>query len=205
MNTKLLGGFALLGAPCLAIGLSLESIFGNASRSPWMGLWGILYISGWMASLIALRDLGVFDARSLQARRVGHTLARLILVTLTLANILNVWEMVAPTYKPTLFYIVDLGWPVSNLLMLPIGVAILMARQLYGWQRWAPLAVGCWLPIALLTKNIPDLRYLPLVYSAVAWVLLAVVVLLESARQQRTHTISGIALRDDIPRPLIQE
>lgn len=203
MNTKLLGGFALLGAPCLAIGLSLDALFGQALHAPWMGLWGILYISGWMASTIALRELGVFDATSRKARRIGHTLVRLLLVTLTLANILNVWEMVTPTYKPTLFYIVDLGWPLSNLLMLPIGIAVIRARQLDGWQRWVPLTVGLWLPITLLVKNVSALRYLPLLYSAVAWTLLAVVVLLESARQQRTHTISGIALRDDVTRPAV--
>lgn len=202
MNTKLLGFFALLGAPCLAIGLSLESITGIALPAPWMGLWGILYISGWMAGIIALRELGVFDASSPATRRVGHALAGTILVTLTLANLLNVWEMAAPNYKPTLFYIVDLGWPLSNLLMLPLGLAVVRARRLYGWQRWVPLAVGAWLPAALLVKDNAALPYLPMVYSAVAWTLMAVVVLLESARQQQAHTISGIALRDELAQPL---
>lgn len=201
MNTKLLGVLALMGAPCMAIGLLLDA-FAATAHSPWMGIWSILYISGWMASIMALRELGVFDAGTLSVRRFGYIVGRILLVTLVMANSLNVWEMVAPTYKPTLFYIVDMGWPLSNLLMLPLGIAVIRAGRLTGWQRWVPLAVGCWLPITLLFKDVTALRYLPLIYSAIAWTLLALVVLLQTTRQQRESIISGIALRDEAVRPM---
>ena len=189
MTTKQLGYFALIGAPCLAIGLGLEALNGGPIRSAWMGVWGVLYISGWMAAIIALRRLGVLEAEDPTKRRFGRVVGQIILVTLTLANVLNVWEVIAPTYKPTFYYLFDLGWPASNLMMLAVGVVILRANQLRGWMRWIPLLVGLWLPVVLLIKNVPSLAYMPHIYSAVAWSLLALVVISKAAQQQRHYSL----------------
>lgn len=189
MNTKYLGIFALVGAPCLAIGLQLEPLFGIAKTSWWMPIWGILYITGWMASIEALRRLGACGSD-----RFGIIIVRVVLGTLLLANVSNVWEAVAPLYKPALYYVFDIGWPGSNLLMLAVGAAAIRAKQLPGWQRWVPLAVGCWFPVTMTIWKIPGFTYAPLIYSAVAWTLLAVVVLLESARQKRAQLISETRL-----------
>lgn len=192
MNTKQLSVIALLGAPFLCIGVYVEANYAPLGNSWWTGVWGLLYITGWMASLKALRRLKLAGSS-----RFGNGIVWVVMATLIMANVSNVWQLIAPTYKPVLFMVLDMGWPVSNVLMLGVGVAVLRANRLSGWQRWVPLAVGAWLPLTMALSRTPIVLHFSNLYSAVAWTLLAVVVLSESIRQQRAHVISGIAIRDD--------
>ena len=192
MNTKQLSLIALLGAPFLCIGVYVEANYTPLGNSWWTGVWGLLYITGWMASLEALRRLKLAGSG-----RFGNRIIGVVLATLTMANVSNVWQLIAPTYKPLLFTVLDIGWPVSNVLMLGVGVAVLRAKRLQGWQRWVPLAVGAWFPLTMTVSRTPIVLHFSNLYSAIAWTLLAVVVLSESVQQQRAHVISGIAIRDD--------
>ncbi|CCH54320.1 hypothetical protein BN8_03479 [Fibrisoma limi BUZ 3] len=175
MNNKTLGILAMLGAPFMAIGVYVESQYKPLADSWWTGAWGILYITAWMGSMIALIRLGVAGNS-----RFGRVFPLIVLGTLTIANVSNVWQLVAPAYKPALFWALDMGWPLSNVLMLVFGIAVIAAHRLTGWQRFVPLLCGLWLPMALTTKFwIPtELGFnLTSAYSAVAWALLALVVL----------------------------
>lgn len=87
--------------------------------------------------------------------RFGRGIVRVVLATLLLANVSNVWQAVAPTDKPALFIALDMDWPLSNVLMLAVGVAVLRAKRLPGWQRWVLLAVGLWLPLSITIKQTP--------------------------------------------------
>ncbi|RIV18072.1 hypothetical protein DYU11_29385 [Fibrisoma montanum] len=175
MNNKTLGVLALLGAPSMAIGIYVEDQFKPLANSWWTGVWGIVYITAWMGSMVALNRIGATGSS-----RFGRTLPLIMLGTLAIANVSNGWQLVAPTFKPTLFWALDMCWPLSNVLMLIYGITVIVANRLPGWQRFVPLLCGLWLPMALTSKFwLPSELGFSLVtaYSAVAWSLLALVIL----------------------------
>lgn len=116
MNTKLLCLLALLGAPFLAIGVYVEAYYARLGNSWWTGVWGLLYITGWMAAIEVMRRL-----RLTGANPFGQRIIPVVLGTLLIANVSNGWQAVAPTYKPLLFMVLDSAWPLSNLLMLAVS------------------------------------------------------------------------------------
>ncbi|GAB3943144.1 hypothetical protein GCM10028805_08900 [Spirosoma harenae] len=184
MNHKLVGFFGLIGAPFLGISMHLMSINHPLADSWIIKLAGIFYITGWMASMEGLRQL-----KATGNHRFGRVIIRLILITLTLANVYNVWELINPNESSVLYFILDMNWPLSNVLMLPVGIAALRARRLQGWGRWIPLAMSFWLPLALLLSkqygmNSP-IMHLTNVYSALMWSLMAITVM--NARKQETQ------------------
>lgn len=192
MNTNQLAIIALLGAPFLAIGVYVEAYYPAFGNSWWTGVWGLLYMTGWMAGMNVMRRLNLAGTD-----RFGKAIVRVVLGTLAVANVSNVWQFVAPTYKPTVFWLLDICWPLSNLLMLAVGVAVLRTKRLSGWQRWVPLVVGFWFPLTMAVSRTPIVLHFSNLYSAITWALLAIVLLTASVRQQRTQVISGIAIRDN--------
>lgn len=123
-----------------------------------------------MASLTALHRL-----RLAGTNRFGRGSVAAVLAVLVVANVSNVWQLVAPAYKPAFFWALDMAWPLSNVLMLAVGVAVLRAGRLTGGARWVPLAVGLWLPLSLALKTTLVGLHVSNLYSAVAWMLLALV------------------------------
>jgi len=191
MNNKVLGIAALVGAPFLALGFLLEDAFQPLKDSWWTGAWGLLYISAWMGSMLALRRI-----KAGGDTWIGRNLPTIMLVTLFLADLSNVWQLFAGDYKPTFFWVLDAFWPISNLLMLVYGITVIVSGRLYGWQRFVPLFCGIWFPTAMATKVFEvDTAGFPLVifHSALAWSLLAVVVLLNSgSRRERAKVAYSV-------------
>jgi hypothetical protein len=180
MNNKTLGALALLGAPWMGIGVLAEENIKQLDNSWFTGLWGIIYITTWMGGMVVLRRLHASGTN-----RFGKALPLVILGTLTVANISNIWQIVAPTNKSQLFWTLDMCWPLSHLLMIVFGIAVIKANRLPGWYRFVPLLCGFWLPIALSTKFLLPTTIgfnIALVYNVVAWCLLALVALLSSRR-----------------------
>lgn len=173
MNNKYLMAIALLGAPFLFIGYLVEAENPSLVDSWFTGFWGFMYITGWMFSMIAL----------LRENATGHGmwgkgLMWLILFTLFVANVSNIYQWVAPKNKPSFFFYIDLCWPISNLLMTFVAIAVLRVKKMQGWRKFVPLIVALWLPISialilLMGKNNTSMM-IGGVYSLVAWTLLAV-------------------------------
>src|SRR5690349_13888779 len=109
MNNKLLGTLALAGAPFMFIGVYLESIIKSLNDTWFTGVWGILYITGWMCSMIVLQRI-----EAVGKGRFGKGLIRVILFTLTVANVSNVVQLFTVPNKPPYFFYIDLFWPLSN-------------------------------------------------------------------------------------------
>ncbi len=78
------------------------------------------------------------------------------------------------------FNVLDAAWPLSMLWMLVVGITVIVARRLSGWQRFVPLLCPFWLPIALfLAAAFGEWAGLiGLAYAAVLWGLLGYIVLL---------------------------
>lgn len=74
----------------------------------------------------------------------------------------------------------DLFWPLSNVIMLIVGITVIVAGRLQGWKRYIPFATGLWFPLALLCSFIDNSLVSFLFggfYSVVAWTLLAFVII----------------------------
>lgn len=168
MNHKLLGALGILGAPFLFIG--------TAWYADDMGLTGLIYMTGWICSLVSLQRL-----RATGDTAFGRGIFYAVFGTLVLAQAWNGWTMFDPKANSTFYQILDLTWPLSNVLMIPLGIAVLRARRLAGWYRFVPLAVGLWLPITLtgmaLVGRTSALMVFSGCYSAMAWALLGFVVI----------------------------
>ena len=103
-----------------------------------------------------------------------------LLISLRIANISNLIQIIVEKDKPSYFMFVDLFWPLSNIIMLIVGIMVIVAKGLPGWKRYIPLAAGMWFPLAMLSTFI-DNKFLSFFlggpYSAIAWILLAIVVM----------------------------
>lgn len=186
MSSKNLCVFALLAAPFLCIGFYVEEYYPPAANSRWTGAWGLIYMTGWMASMVILQR-----HRLTGNNRYSRNITWLVVYTLILANISNLWQLMAPTYKPFIFWIFDFGWPLGNILMLIVGVAVLRANRLRGWKRWVPLGVGLWLPFSFAVQDTPLGLHLSSIYSLVGWSLLALVLYRETTLQKHTDNYTN--------------
>src|SRR5688500_8755504 len=174
ISNRSLGILALIGSPWLFIGMSLEQRIPRLSDSWFTGLWGLLFISGWICSVIALRRLKATGNSSF-----GKILLIVLLVTLSIANVSNVIQLIVEKDKPSYFMILDICWPLSNVIMFITGIMVIIANGLPAWKRWIPLATGLWFPLAMLSFLIDNkiVSLLVGVYSVVAWALLAIVII----------------------------
>ena len=176
MSNKLLGILALIGAPWLFIGTPMERRMPHLSDSWFTGVWGIIFISGWMCAVIALKRL-----RATGNTSFGKILLIVLLISLSIANLSNVIQIFVERNKPSYFVFFDLFWPLSNIIMFIVGVMVIIAKRLRGWKLYIPLATGLWFPLAMLSSLI-DNRIVSLFfggfYSVIAWALLAIVIIL---------------------------
>ena len=145
------------------------------SDSWFTGVWGILFISGWLGAVVALKR-----CKATGDTPFGIALLTVLLIALSIANISNVVQIIVERNKPSYFIVLDLFWPLSNVIMLIVGVMVIIAGKLHGWKRYIPLATGLWFPLALFS-SVLDNRLVSVlfggIYSVIAWTLLAVVVL----------------------------
>jgi hypothetical protein len=133
---------SLLAAPMLLVeGIAYR--FQSEDPTPLSGLLGLIYVVGWMLSLIGLWRLNAVG------RGAGRVVLGLQMLGVFLATIWAVITLVNPTPDQNALYyqVVDTAWPVSHLFMLATGVAVIVAGTLPGWRRFTPLLCG--LSIAL--------------------------------------------------------
>jgi hypothetical protein len=176
MNLRLLGLCAIIGAPFLLGAFIAFDSDVIKQRSALDGLFSLLYISGWMCSVVGLWKTGAAGTN-----RWGRIVLGIQLLFLTLANVSNVMLLLQIGVKTPYYFVLDLFWPISNLWMLATGITILVAKRLQGWMRFVPLVVGLWLPLCLVLLGglfgfTPTINLIGGFYSAVAWTLLGVVV-----------------------------
>ena len=172
MNYKLLGALAIICAPFLCIDFFVN---GAQPVQSWTtGLFGFIYMIGWMCSIIALQ--------SLMATGTGYFGKVILVIQLFLLSMAQVWNIAVilrVSQDSFWFRFFDPCWPFSNICMLIVGIAVIVAKVLHGWRGFVPLAVGLWLPLSGIVAflfNSSVLPYTSGIYSAVAWTLLGIVV-----------------------------
>jgi hypothetical protein len=170
MCNKVLGVVALICAPFLCIDFLDNQV--NSTTSWTTGLFGFIYMLGWMASIIGLYRLKATG--SFPAAKVILILQFLFLL---LAQAFNVDVIMHGSINNDLQTSLDPFWPISNAFMIVTGIAVLRDNQLQGWHKWVPLLVGFWLPVMLLLKGLGiENLYFAGFYSAIAWTLLGIVI-----------------------------
>jgi hypothetical protein len=133
---------SLVAAPMLLV----EGIiyrFQSEAPTQLSGLLGLIYVVGWMISLVGLWRLAA------AGRSVGSVILGIQIFGVFLAMIWAVITLVdrAPDQYAVYYQVVDTAWPASHLFMLVTGSAVVLAGSLRGWQRIAPGLCG--LSIAL--------------------------------------------------------
>ncbi|OUJ74268.1 hypothetical protein [Hymenobacter crusticola] len=172
-SAKTFGTMGMLGAPFLALTMGWGSIWDNHWLHPFYldGVLRLVYVSAWMCSLLGLAQL-----RATGTDGFGRGVLYVIFSTLLLANLWNIYYAIYPNAWTLLYRALDVFWPISNLLMLAIGIGALRAQRLLGWRRYAPLLVGCWLPSVALVYgglgNSGSTRLFDACYTTGAWMLL---------------------------------
>ncbi|HVF96897.1 MAG TPA: hypothetical protein VM871_06240 [Flavisolibacter sp.] len=173
-SNKLLGTAGLLGAPGLFLQLSVCQRDG-VMNSSLGGFFDLLYMLGWMCSIV-----GILRIQATGNKRSGIALLYVQLALLCVANVWNVWVIIDPSANSTMFLILDMFWPLSNVCMLATGIVVAVTGRLKGWQRYAVLFAGLWLPFAMglywLAGSSTVSFYITSIYSVVAWSLVALVV-----------------------------
>jgi hypothetical protein len=145
VTTRALGAVGMILSPmlvCASFFFATESAERPAAHAFFAGLGGVLYLLGAVASATALRRLRVTGS--------GKGALVLYLVQLTglfLAMCFDVLENAAPQLRETtVYFITDLAYPFSHMLMNIVGIAIVRAGVWRGWRRVPAFLVGLALP-----------------------------------------------------------
>ena len=111
---------------------------------------GVLYLCGALASAIAMR----------QMRLTGNGLGAKILFGVQIAGLLlammfDVIEYAAPSLKQTwFFFVTDMAYPFSHVLMIIVGIAIVRAGVWRGRRRVPAFLIGFALPLFFAASGV---------------------------------------------------
>jgi len=190
MNARLLGILGMVGAPMLLV----EGILFNFQQhetTQLVGLLGLIYTGGWLCSLIGLYRLNA----------AGHRAAgkAVLIVQMALVALAIMWAIIhvsaaSPNKDNFAYQVTDLGWPLSHVFMIVVGIAALIARVLPGWQRFTPLLCGLALPAAIVGSIAAGDTASNIIfpaYTAVAFMLLAYTVYTSERSAARTYAASA--------------
>ena len=86
------------------------------------------------------------------------------------------------------FNVTDAAWPLSMIWMIVVGVTVIVAKRLSGWQRFDPLLCPLWLPTAITLSIAFGHTVGGIVgfgYAAVLWTLLGYVVVRSDSPQHQ--------------------
>jgi hypothetical protein len=145
ITNRMLGIIAMIFSPMLYFTTFFHaSEFDQPSPYPLItSLGGILYLLGAALSATAMRNLRVTG----NGRGAG-VLYTAQMIGLFLAMGFDVLEYAAPGLRgTTLFFITDMAYPFSHVLMIVVGVAVVRAGVWRGWRRIPAFLVGSALPL----------------------------------------------------------
>lgn len=141
---RLLGAAGMICAP----GLYLSSLFQMQNYNDpnpnqlFASLFGVLYLCGALGCAVGMRGLRVTGNGT-----GGAILFAVQIVGLFLAMWCDILEYAAPHLKEsTIFFITDLAYPFSHVLMIVVGVAVWRAGAWRGWRVIPAFLCGLALP-----------------------------------------------------------
>jgi hypothetical protein len=159
----------------------LGFLLGGGDNALIIGIASMVFMAGWICS-----NVGMQHMRATGTGTWGRTVLLIQLVGLVLAFIFGFIEATALLDENNIVFVVTaLAWPLSMLWMLVVGVTVIRAKRLSGWQRFVPVLCPFWLPLVALGGAAFGEAggVIGLGYSAVLWFLLGCVVLRSDSRQ----------------------
>jgi hypothetical protein len=127
----------------------------------------------------------------------GRAVLLIQLVGLVLAFVFGFFEATGLLGRESIvFNITDAAWPLSMLWMVVVGISVILAKRIIGWQRFVPLLCPFWLPIALIASVVLGDTVGGLVgfgVAAVLWMLLGYVVFSEDRQTAPTPPPEPVA------------
>lgn len=181
MNNRLLGTIAIICAPALLIE---ELLLRGQENAPITGIASMLFMAGWICS-----NIGMWRMRATGTGKWGRAVLLVQLVGLVLAFMFGLFEATGLLDRESIvFNVTDAAWPLSMLWMIVVGVTVIVANRLSGWQRFVPLLCPLWLPIAItLSIALGDTvgGIVGFGYAAVLWALLGYVVVRSDSPQHQ--------------------
>lgn len=172
MNERILGTIAMICAPALLVEGLLRQGQENATIT---GIASMVFMAGWICSNTGMRQM-----QASGTGRWGRAVLLIQLVGLVLAFTFGFFEATGLLGRESIiFNITDAAWPLSMLWMLVVGITVIKANQLSGWQRFVPLLCPFWLLIAIfgsMTFGDTAGGFLGIGYAAVLWALLGYIV-----------------------------
>jgi hypothetical protein len=185
MNNRLLGTIAIICAPALLIEELL--LLQGQENALITGIASMIFMAGWICS-----NIGMWRMRATGTGKWGRAVLLVQLVGLGLAFMFGFFEATGLLGRESLvFNITDAAWPLSMLWMIVVGVSVLVAKRLLGWQRLVPLLCPLWLPMAIILSIAFGDTVGGIVgfgYAAVVWALLGYVVVRSGSRQAAAPT-----------------
>ena len=187
MNNRLLGTIAMICAPALLIeGLLLR----GQENAVITGIASMIFMAGWICS-----NIGMWRMRATGTGTWGRAVLLIQLVGLVLAFMFGFFEATGLLGRESIvFNITDAAWPLSMLWMIVVGITVIRAKRLSGWQRFVPLLCPFWLPLAILgTIAFGETGgFLGVGFAAVIWALLGYVVVRSDSPQPAPTAESAV-------------
>ena len=185
MNNRLLGTITIIiCAPALLIE---EPLLRGQDNAPITGIASMLFMAGWICS-----NIGMWRMRATGTGKWGRAVLLVQLVVLVLAFMFGLLEATGLLGRESIvFNVTDATWPLSMLWIIVVGVTVIAAKRLSGWQRFVPLLCPLWLPMAIiLSITFGDMvgGIVGFGYAAVLWALLGYVVVRSYRRQPAAPT-----------------
>ena len=76
------------------------------------GVFSLIYMIGWVCSIVVLRRIWATGHS-----RWGKFILNAQLFTLMMANAWNIYEIISPAANTTVYFILDMFWPLSQVVM----------------------------------------------------------------------------------------
>lgn len=141
----ILGIIGMICAPALYTGWFFHSDNFDQPKANQLfsSLFGVLYLNGALASAIAMRRLRVTGKGT-----GGAILFVIQTIGLFLAMGFDILEYAAPHMREsTIFFITDMAYPFSHVLMIVVGIAVWKTGKWRGWRTIPPFLCGFALPL----------------------------------------------------------
>ena len=188
MNNRVLGVITMICTPALFIdALPLR----GQENAAIIGIAHMIFMAGWICS-----NIGMWRMRATGTGEWGRAVLLVQLVGLVLAFVFGFFEATGLLGRESIvFNVTDAAWPLSMLWTIVVGGAVIVAKRLFGWQRYVPLLCPLWLPIAIVVSialGEPAGSIVGFGYAVVLWVLLGYVVLRSESRQPAPTAESAV-------------
>ena len=183
MSNRVLGAIAMICALGLLIGALLLQ---GREDGLVTGITGMVFMASWICANTVMRRMQATGTSTW-----GRAVLLIQLVGLVMAFMFEFFEATGLLGRESIiFNATDAAWPLSMLWMLVVGVTVIVAKRLSGWQRFVPLLCPFWLPIALIASVVlgDDVvgKLIGFGIAAVLWMLLGYVVFSEDRQTAPT-------------------